>query len=566
VIAASGKGTSQPFDVSRGTNEGVRVDDDGALVLEAGTGSAAGLIWIANTAEGTVSKVDTASMTELGRYRVPYAEDIDPGENGPSRTSVDSDGNVYVGARKGDSISKVSAAGERCPDTNGDGASTTSSGPGDILALGADDCFIWSTDIASDARGVAVQEIASKFVIENAPDMEPNVREIPGARFVWVGGQDVVKLHKIDAETGAVLFSMVPPTSVYGLAMDGRSNLWLVAQKESAIGRIDTTRCVDANCANETVCVTQCTETSCPTDCDSAIVERIELPQSSYGVTVDCRQRVWLGGAYGGDGVKRYDPLADADKRLSILTGVAEEGERGINGIAADSKGFVWGAGNDSGVWRINADTLDFRQVAGTGGKDFSAKGMAIDRSGRVWAIPLRQEYAMVITPGPTIDDATVEKPIGGFVGPYTYSDMTGEQRRLAANEPGFYRQLFTGCAENVPTNWGELSWDVETPESSYVVFKARTADTPQALEAASWVAIAAAPGRNGPVGLASFFPQGTERYFEIEVRLFPSPPPLGGMPGDLQEARLGCNPEKQLSSPRIKTFGATHSCGSVVE
>jgi streptogramin lyase len=568
----TGAGTDTPFDLDDNPSEGVGLDPDGALILERDEGEAAELIWVANTSEYTVSKVDTANYEELGRYHIPAVDPtINPGENGPSRTSVDSEGNVYAGARMGNGVTKVSAAAEDCPDTNGDGMITTSTGIGDVLPAGEDDCVIWTTDIAGDARGVAVQEIPARVEVEMAPDEEPVVTEFPAERYVWVGGHDTERLHKIDAETGEILFSIDPPTAVYGLALDGRGNLWIAAQKERAFGRVDTTRCVDASCGTETVCATICTEADCPDICDNAVLERIEprdssdMAMSSYGITVDCNQRVWLGGAWAGEdqilGIKRYDPLADPADRLSLVTMIAGAQDDGVHGIAADANGFVWGAGGLTGVWRIDSDSLDFVQVAGTGGEEFQAKGIALDRQGKVWAIPLRESYAMVITPGATLNDATVDKPMDGFVGPYTYSDMSGEQRRLAANEPGTYRQLFEGCSdETLVTQWQDLEWDVATPMGTYVVFRARTADNVVDLEDAEWFPLTAVPGGMAPLPIAQLMEaadQESGRYLEVEVQLITTE--LGS------ESKDGCT-VTSASSPRVRSFAVTHLCDNGLE
>jgi hypothetical protein len=162
----------------------------------------------------------------------------------------------------------------------------------------------------------------------------------------------------------------------------------------------------------------------------------------------------------------------------------------------------------------------------------------------------------MVITPGATINDAVVEKPIGGFVGPYTYSDMSGEQRRLAANEPGSYRQLFTGCSvDGNPTEWQELSWDVDVPDGTVVVFLARTADTEADLATAEWFEVAVAPGRVSPIEIQPFIDganQTAGRLIEIEVRLFTTK--LG------EESKDRCTSVPAIT-PRVKTFGVSYLC-----
>jgi len=562
--SSTGAGTDEPFDLTRNPSDGVGLDPEGSLVIERQAADAQQLIWVANTAEGTVSKVDTVLMQEVGRYEVTINANKQPGLNGPSRTSVDSDGNVYAGARYGDHVTKILAAGDQCADINGDGMVTTSTSATDVLPFGQDDCVAWTTDIGGDARGVAVQEIPNQFIIEPQPDGDPIITEIEGERSVWVGGQENdYKLHKLDAETGQILLTIVPPAPIYGLALDGRGNLWISGRKLDSIARVDTERCVDNSCGTETVCVTACDTTTCPSSCDDAVLERIELGvgQQTYGITVDCQQRIWVGGAHGGDGVRRYDPLAPADQRLAFAPDIAGDGIQGIHGIAADAAGWVWGAARDGGVWRIDAETLQGVQVTGTGGDEFSAKGMAIDRQGRVWGIPLGLEdpaldYALVITPGPTITEATLAKPIAGFGGPYTYSDMSGEQRRLASNEPGSYRQLFQGCGrDEKPTKWRDLSWEAELPDGTWVVFLARTADTIADLEDAEWFNLAAIPGRESPLGIEDFIKganQAPGRYLEIDVRLFTTE--VGS------ESNDGCTSVPAIT-PRVKRFGVSFEC-----
>jgi len=61
-------------------------------------------IWVPNTDEGTISKVDIRTGYEFGRYRV-----TPPGLSGngsPSRTTVDLEGNVWVGNRQAGTVVK----------------------------------------------------------------------------------------------------------------------------------------------------------------------------------------------------------------------------------------------------------------------------------------------------------------------------------------------------------------------------------------------------------------------------------------------------------------------------
>jgi hypothetical protein len=233
--------------------------------------------------------------------------------------------------------------------------------------------------------------------------------------------------------------------------------------------------------------------------------------------------------------------------------------EDGIHGIAADANGWVWGAARDQGVWRVHGDDLSFSQVPGTGGSDFSAKGIAIDRAGLVWAIPLRRDYAMVITPGAGPGAETVDKPIDGFEGPYTYSDMSGEQRRLASNDPGSYRTVFEGCVMG-DTEWRDLEFDVETPDATWVIFRARTAETPAELDGAEWFDAAVAPGASTAVPLQTFIAQAGQKpghYLELMVLLFTD--------AEGSTSKDGCTVTPGLS-PRVLSFGVSHLCTPSVD
>jgi len=526
----TGVGTNDPFDPETNPSSGVGLDDDGALVLDSSKTDIPGIIWIANTNEGTVTKVDTDTYQIMGRYQI--------GTNDPSRTSVNSRGDAFVGNRSGNSLTKISAAGDDCPDTNGDSAITTSTGFNDVLAWGQDDCVLWDVPVPDSptVRGVAAQDLV-------VPDPLPDFPEHSKVEhYVWVGGTGQQKVYRFDGETGDLLINTAAPTSVYGLALDGNGHLWISgAMQGGVIGRIDTTKCSDqASCDAAEICERDCSSgvcscTSCSTDCDDAIKERIQLPQSVYGITVDFKQRVWTGGY----GVQRYDPQAPIGQRYAS-TGA---NTAYIHGIAADAEGWVWGAATSSGVLRVDGDSMESHMVSVP-----SAKGMAVDKDGKVWAIAWG-DGAHVITPGNTslTDYTTTTDAVTGLGYCYTYSDMTGMQLALATDEPGYYRETFSGCAQG--TQWYELTWNVETPTATMVRFIARSAATPEGLEQATWVSLAKIPTDEPPKNIANAFMaagQTMHRYLEVEVSLY------GSLNGNT------------LVSPRVLNFGVSHHCPDV--
>lgn len=489
-------GAGSPFDLDNDpdnleTGNGVVVDEDGAITLDVRKVEGQ-YIWIANTGEGTVSKVDTRTFDELGRY----ITGPDGGGNDPSRTSVNTFGDVYVGNRSAGTVTKISALGDECPDQNGDGTITTSTGPNDIKPWGQDECVLWNTDLnVSRIRAVAAQDVL------------PGTETIDST--VWVGDWDSATVFKLDGETGAIRFQTPSPAQTYGFALDGLGNLWISGWTDgNKLGRIDTTRCIDTASCDVQVCAGE--------DRDDCIKQAITMPTSPYGLTVDYKQRVWMGGR---DATLRFDPSAAVGSRITSVGGIPFN-----HGIAADDQGWVWGAAKGSGVYRYEADNPSNWTAVQDTLQD--PKGMAVDLDGKIWAINQNTADATVIEPGPGLNDYVVQSGIvPQIIAPYTYSDMTGAQLRFVTDERGFYRRIFEGCERPryIGTTWQELRFDAEIPEGASLSFRARGATSREGLETATWEDIGTAPPATSPfdlfaaldaVGLA------TAQWLEIEFGL----------------------------------------------
>lgn len=557
--SGAGAGTGTPFDPNTNEAENVGLDPDGALILKRDSGAGSKYIWIANTAESTVAKIDVETFVEVGRYQLVTGEMAPDGAAygaDPSRTSVNGEGDAFVGSRGGHGLTRISALGKDCPDTNGDGMITTSTGPMDVLPYGQDDCVLWFTKLEGTIRGVAAQDIPGTTTVEPIPDAPPKITTTPGEHYVWVGNTES-QLWKIDATTGQILIQMTSPTQIYGLAMNGSGILYTTAGYYGAkIGWVDTAQCVDAATCGVAPCTSTCTPGACPATCDGAAIAALDLGTpgdgNAYGITVDCKQRVWLAGYQ--QPIRRYDPSLPDAQRLALTPDTSKL----VHGIGADRAGWVWGAHLDIGLVRVNAETLETTTISVPGG----AKGIGIDRLGKVWAVAYGPTTS-VVQPGATLADATVVGSVSGLMTPYTYSDMTGEQLRLASSEPGHYRQLFEGCTsqgKTKPTQWGDLEWDVDVPMGTWVVFVARTADSLADLEKADWFEVAAAPGHKSPLEIQPFIDgagQTAGRYVEIEVRLFTT---------DNGTAANRCADAGEGLTPRVKSFGLGFECEVGIE
>ena len=95
-------------------------------------------IWIANSGENTVSKIDTRDVIEVGRYRTRP-----DGSGNPSRTSVSIDGRAVAIANRLGGLTKIYSRLEDCVDLNNNGMIDTSTGKDDVLPFAEDECIAW---------------------------------------------------------------------------------------------------------------------------------------------------------------------------------------------------------------------------------------------------------------------------------------------------------------------------------------------------------------------------------------------------------------------------------------
>jgi len=333
-----GVGSVNPFNPKGDGSSGVKLDKDGSVVIDP-TGYSGGtspIIWVANSAEGTVSKVDTRTMKELARYRTG------PGSPDPSRTTVSLNGDVVVVNRGGASATKIAANPLECIGKGGG----TSAGGTDIRAWGDDKCVLWNTPFDAGSLGRA-----AAFDAEKGLDGELSTS-------VWVGLWSKSQMLQLDSKTGKILATVnVSPLKPYGAAIDGNHHVWVWG---GGVGYIDAA---------------------------TKKFTKIADPPCAYGIAVDPKGRVWTSGS---GCVARFDPAKGAWESLAVA---------GFNrGLAVDAKGSVWVASTEMGVHQINMEKLTLVKSIPLGSaKGFV--GMAIDFDGMVWTINQGGSEAYKIDP-----------------------------------------------------------------------------------------------------------------------------------------------------------------------
>lgn len=352
------------------------------------------LIWIANSTEGTVSKINTKTGVEEGRYRTG------PGDPDPSRTTVNQLGDVAVANRNG-GIVKIAALEDNCRDANGNGTIETSAGPDDILPWGEDECVLWYHDLpASGSNGP--RPIAWEGVDDACSGTPPRV---------WVGfytgtDDDVGIFQRRDGQTGDLLDEVEVPVwhltdrdrGPYGGAVGRDGDFWVTGYYGPAI-RIDS---------------------------ETLDVEWFEPPEGSgfYGMALDPNEDIWIGGCDGA--IYRFSQDDQAFETVATIQGRAR-------GVQIDQAGRAWFAGNNPcRLLMVDTATATLEQdaIALPGCGD--PVGVSIDGEGYVWVVDRVAEQAYKVDP----ETYDVELTVTGLVDPYTYSDMTGFGLSLVTNPP----------------------------------------------------------------------------------------------------------------------------------
>jgi hypothetical protein len=325
-------------------------------------------LWAANSSQSTISKIDTKTVTEVGRYITR------PDQNGdPSRTSVSLSGHVAVANRSG-GVTKVYADEQFCDESNGTPGIQTSDS-NQFLPWGEEECIAWHKPM---------QYISQRPIAWGAGNFND------GSCYwededLWTAATQgqVIDVYLLDGDDGATI-DMVTLQGVqadfygiYGGAVDGNGDFWGSQLGQGMLVRVNR---------------------------DDMTYDLWPMAAGGYGMTVDSDGYVWTCSYE----VARFDP----DSETWQVAGV-----NGFTGCMADAAedGLLW-VSDGSGVIGVNRETLQIEKQWNAAG----SYGISIDFEGYVWAVAYGSTASK-------IDPETGQFwTYNGLVDAYTYSDMTG--------------------------------------------------------------------------------------------------------------------------------------------
>jgi len=415
-----------PFDPGKDSSNGVGVDKKGYIILDKTKVNVdLNHLWVANSPEASVSKVNTDTGKEEGRYKIC---------SNPSRTSVDLNGDVWVGCRGDGGVAKIINKKSNCVDKNKNGKIETSSGPSP-LPKGQDECvaFIVYPDGKTIARAAGVDK----------------------DNHAWIGFWSSKHLHRLEPKTGKSVAMVNLPCRSYGLVIDQKGIIWIQG----------------AGCGLVRV------------DPKTKATKLLKPPFSyqAYGINVDMFGKIWFGGGWGS---ARYDPVTNQWLKVNK----SQAGSSSAVATGTDGHTYIVNDG-PSTVTKINSVTATVMGKISLG-KGRGPHGVAMDFKGYVWAVNLAK--GTVSKCDPKTMQLIGEYPVGK--NPYTYSDMTGYTLNNFTAPKGHYTHLFgvstTGgvvAEAKATTVWETIDLELDTPPGSYVKVRYRSADTFAGVDKAIW-------------------------------------------------------------------------------
>ncbi len=410
-------------------------------------------IWVPNTNLGTVSKVDTRTGNEEGRYRVN--SNTAHGGN-PSRTTVDLKGDVWVGTRQAGTVVKIgNVESGHCMDRNGDGTIQTSRDTNndgnitgaEILSWGQDECVLYEVVLIPGYEGTFEPGKYNKSYDTDYVGVAPRGLAIDASNNLWAGTYSTGKYYYIDGATGQIKKTLdVSPWghAAYGAVIDKNGILWSAKLRDHVL-RINTSNLTD--------------------------IKKINI-NNTYGICLDYSGHLFTAG-FITSGKSR---LAKIDINGTNPTIMWDKPARTFRGVVSTPDNNIWVAGIDndgSGTYNSVSRYDNIGNLIATISGFHDPSGVAVDDAGKVWVTDIGSNNIYRINPATNTVDLT--KNIIGSDGHYTYSDMTGFIARTITTKIGTWTVIFD--SETADIQWGMISWNRSEPAGTSIKVSVRSSN-----------------------------------------------------------------------------------------
>lgn len=451
-------------------------------------------IWVALSGRDSVVRIDTnvnpsaigdgnsfLTALEAGgtAVRGEYLSHPNTMAGNPSRTTVDANGDVWVGNRNESSgglgsVTKILASPV---------GSSTSTGVWNGSTFGR---LAWTNAGGADSGG-GVSTAADAAINQYVRTEGANVRHVSvdAGNNVWVGGgpldtgDQVFRLYSSsgvpvpDPDGAGPRVTTFPDnnTGGYGGLVDGNGVVWSAGLNGNTLTRMDP-----ATGARMTV---------------------NQGGRQSYGMGIDGAGNIWVA-TWTNNTLDKVGP--DGTVLASYDLSAAGNNLRGVAVTGND----IWiAASGTNEVLRFNSVTgLVTAQIA-VGG---TPTGVAVDSNGKIWVTNYDSNSVMRINPATNGVELTID--LGASANPYNYSDMTGTVLVGSTAPSGTWRKVLDGGAG---ADWATIFFNAEAeglvPDTTGLLIEARVSD-----DGATWSDFAAF-GSGVDLGL-------TGRFLEVRATL----------------------------------------------
>jgi hypothetical protein len=301
-----------------------------------------------------------------------------------------------VVANRDGGLTMIAAEEDDCVDTNNNNQIDTSTGAGDVLAWGSDECVLWNISLpASGSSG-------PRPVSWTIGDQDPITCEY-AAGDVWIGwyaANNTGTFRKVEGMTGATIDEVSingwsgETWGPYGGAIDSDNNFWAIGWGTNGpVIKID--------------------------GADNSTTNFGSAGGWIYGMGLDLQGNTYAAGC-GNSNVYRFNKTSETwDETLNL--GAASC----LRGLQVDSNGIGWIAKNGAcGLAAIDTEVeppqIVNANIALPGCS--TPVGVSIDAEGYVWVVDQGANRAFKVDP----ETYAIVDQVTGLVSPYTYSDMTG--------------------------------------------------------------------------------------------------------------------------------------------